>query len=617
MEEENIRKKKLLPESVEGIDVNFCKNPACGNYGQLPSRNRPRGRYAASKSEDEYTIVGTSRGLPVLYCKKCKESGVIKSNLGIYEEFRRLSDYLDNGKEYPSCPNKECPHNNIDIDAGERCYRLSGKTRSGSQRYLCKKCGTTFSVKQKSITGQKKSYLNIGILEQLTNGTKLRRIARMKHINVKTLYQKIEFLHNRALAFLANRERKIVDTLSDVAEKRAIERTEKALAAGEEPPSYNEPISKLYIGVDRQEHYVNWSRTKDKRNVVLQIVASAENNTGYVLAANLNYDPTLDAEKIEEDALVSGDYEIKKPYRRYARLWLERDYYESVKNGKSEKASLDACIEQGDSESGILVEDDVTEQHNINTQLPAKGMQIHSEYTLYGHFLLLRRLLRGIDKIRFFMDREPGIRSACLFAFYDEILEKKCDAFFVKINKTLNNHEKNISVQKSKKILRDFKETREEYAFMKDWDVAAELIKTYIDFPKDTKWYKRWVTHTCPNMGEPEKELCWLTDLQDNSYDKTHLAYLYLKGSQRAVDNFFYRLREGVSLFARPTTSASNTGRKWYSNNAYNPAILMKVLDIYRVVYNYVEIGEDGKTPAMRLGLARAPLKYEDIIYYI
>jgi len=118
-------------------------------------------------------------------------------------------------------------------------------------------------------------------------------------------------------------------------------------------------------------------------------------------------------------------------------------------------------------------------------------------------------------------------------------------------------------------------------------------------------------------MGEPEKEICWLTDLQDNSYDKDHLAYLYLKGSQRAVDNFFYRLRCGISLFERPTGSASNVGRKWYSNNAYNPAVLIKLLDIYRVVYNYVEVGEDGKTPAMRLGLAKAPLSYADIIYYV
>lgn len=43
---------------------------------------------------------------------------------------------------------------------------------------------------------------------------------------------------------------------------------------------------------------------------------------------------------------------------------------------------------------------------------------------------------------------------------------------------------------------------------------------------------------------------------------------------------------------------------------------MTKTLDIYREVHNYVEIGEDGKTPAMRLGLAKAPLEYGDIIRY-
>lgn len=138
MEDGNARKKTLLPEAAEGIDVNFCKNPVCGNYGKLPSRNRPRGRNAASLSEDEYTIVGNSRGLPVLYCKKCKESGVIKSNIGIYEEYCRLSAYLEKDSKYSSCPNKNCPNHSIDLNSGKERYRLSGTTRAGSQRYLCK-----------------------------------------------------------------------------------------------------------------------------------------------------------------------------------------------------------------------------------------------------------------------------------------------------------------------------------------------------------------------------------------------------------------------------------------------------------------------------------------------
>jgi hypothetical protein len=35
-----------------------------------------------------------------------------------------------------------------------------------------------------------------------------------------------------------------------------------------------------------------------------------------------------------------------------------------------------------------------------------------------------------------------------------------------------------------------------------------------------------------------------------------------------------------------------------------------------RTVHNYILIGKDGKTPAVRLGLAQAPLEYGDIIYF-
>ncbi|MCX7180357.1 MAG: hypothetical protein NTX56_16885, partial [Proteobacteria bacterium] len=78
----------------------------------------------------------------------------------------------------------------------------------------------------------------------------------------------------------------------------------------------------------------------------------------------------------------------------------------------------------------------------IEDKLPKKGMLVHSEYTLHGHFLLLRKLLGSTDKVRFFLDQESGIRGACLGAFSDRILENRCDAFYVRIAKDLTVDEK-------------------------------------------------------------------------------------------------------------------------------------------------------------------------------
>ena len=45
-------------------------------------------------------------------------------------------------------------------------------------------------------------------------------------------------------------------------------------------------------------------------------------------------------------------------------------------------------------------------------------------------------------------------------------------------------------------------------------------------------------------------------------------------------------------------------------------AMSSKHIDIIRIVHNYILTGKDGKTAAERLGLAQAPLDYEDIIYF-
>lgn len=62
-------------------------------------------------------------------------------------------------------------------------------------------------------------------------------------------------------------------------------------------------------------------------------------------------------------------------------------------------------------------------------RFPEYGMQIHREYTMYGHFFFLKRLLGNVEKWRFFIDQDPGLRAACLSAFHEEIRGRTADAF--------------------------------------------------------------------------------------------------------------------------------------------------------------------------------------------
>lgn len=98
--------------------------------------------------------------------------------------------------------------------------------------------------------------------------------------------------------------------------------------------------------------------------------------------------------------------------------------------------------------------------------------------------------------------------------------------------------------------------------------------------------------------------------------DLTRRGFIHMRASLHGIDRFFMKCRRMVMMLERPIPSAANAGRLWHGYTAYNPRVLQKLLDIYRIYYNYCEVGEDKKTPAMRLGLAKGPVKVEQIIYF-
>lgn len=54
-------------------------------------------------------------------------------------------------------------------------------------------------------------------------------------------------------------------------------------------------------------------------------------------------------------------------------------------------------------------------------RLPEYGMHTHGEYTMYGHFFFLKRLLGNGPKWRFFIDQDPDLWAGCLSAFHEPI----------------------------------------------------------------------------------------------------------------------------------------------------------------------------------------------------
>lgn len=76
------------------------------------------------------------------------------------------------------------------------------------------------------------------------------------------------------------------------------------------------------------------------------------------------------------------------------------------------------------------------------------------------------------------------------------------------------------------------------------------------------------------------------------------------------------QLRRSVNMLERPIQTASKARRTWYGYSPYSPLMVEKLLAIYRTMHNYVEVGRDGRTPALRLGLTAANYKPEDVLYF-
>lgn len=577
--------KYRVPLDVQGIQVNCCKNPNCINFGI------PAGQIGIRGQLGPYAKVGAAKGYPVLRCNGCQQHIPMKSNQGVFEELTRISAYLNPPE--PSCPNETCPNHTIGVSAGQHHYYAYGTTKSGSPRFKCRECDKIFTA-SKSTLRQRITHRNKDIFKFLVNKMPFARICDVCEITMSTLYGKIDLLHRQALAFVQERE-------ADMFKDSGLER--------------------LYIATDRQEYTVNWSSRSDRRNLRLTAVGSSDLTTGYVFGMHLNFAPHLDAEAIEADAHQIGDAAIAYPFRKYAHLWLSSDYADAVRatiKRRQAKASgikssgLDGKIAGKYADASAREDVEVSDEFDSWTSFPKKGMQTRLEYTLYAHFLFLKRMFQGVDKVRFYLDQESGIRAAFMSAFGDKVKAKLADAFYVSINKTLTVPKKQEALKNSRD---KFKQERKANPSLNDDELIIKMIVDQISQAHAIGQYQDlWVDHPFPNMSEPEKKVCHLTDI--GQYSDEHLASMYIKASLHPIDRFFMLVRRRLSLLERPASSSSNAGRKWHSYSPYNPEMVVKLLDIFRVYYNYCLAGKDGKTPAMRLGLAKAPIREEDIIYF-
>jgi transposase-like protein len=591
-----------IPVAHGGIQYNSCKNPKCSQFGVHIPEVGIRG-----KTKGAYSIVSAGKNYPTLKCNACGEMPPLKSNKGIADEVERLSAYLKEEEIF-------CPNDKPDEETGEVCsnhanrvpvgtkkaYIKSGKNSVGSPRMKCCGCGKVFLVGSKPAVGQHDTHMNREIFSMLVNKVPLSRIVKMLNISWAVLYRRIDFIHSQCMKFAAHREAKLRDM----------------------------PLKRVYLAVDAQDYLVNWTERKDKRNVVLKAITAVDNATGYAFVNALNFDDTVNRLAIERDAAIAGDNALAAPHRKHARFWLEADYKQSAaaiakRIRKASGGDLADDIALTYEEAAAREDIETFDEKDKVEKLPDHGMQIHSEYTMIAMFHHLKKMLGNVDAWRFFLDQEAGIRAACLSTFADEIKARKAEAFYVRIEKELVQEEKIVFINKAKER---FAAEKEANPFLSDDEIRVLMIKEEIMRCRAIGQFKdAWVQMPMPSMSEPNKAVCWLTAHEDfrtddGEIDENHIAWLHNKASLHAVDNFFMKTRRSIQMCERPVRSSGNASRIWSAYQAYNPSVLKKMLEIFRV-HNFTDLPmqvkkAERKTPAMRLGLANAPLDLRDVLYF-
>lgn len=546
----------------------------------------------------DYTIIGVSKGTgkgtstQLFRCGSCGSSFPMQSNLAIAEELLRIGKYL-NPSAGPTCPNEDCDCFGVSQQERPANYVLYGTNKSGTPRYRCQTCKKVFSYGGKPTKRQRQTHKNIDVFKHLVNRSPLTRISRILDISMPMLYRRIDFIWQQCRKFAGERERALL---------------------------HKDDLGRRYVSIDRQMLMVNWASRQDRRNVALWGTGSADLETGYVYGMHLNYDPSLDEAAVIADMEKYGDHWLKQPFRRYARVWLPADYdlaaqKQATKRKKRalREENLDEVIEAAyaDAESRLDVEGG--EGPTDTTRTPAKGMLVHEQVSMNAHMLFLASLLRKASKVRVFLDQESGLRAAFFNAFVHRVRNRTADAYYVAILKRATNDAKLNKVNLSNKR---FQVAMKRFPGKPEHEVMLELVKEEMVLMKTRgRWADQWLSHPLPTMAEPEKKICWLTNVGD--YDEDQIARLFLKATLHPIDRYFMQVRRRVSLAERGITSAANQGRVWFGYNAYDPGVLAKLLEIFRVYYNYCEDDtKDKETPAMRLGLAKGVIKPGDILYF-
>ena len=584
------------------IQINHCRMPDCENYGisARPEHSKPG---PSAGRDPHYTVESTKKGtVPSIRCKSCRGNPPIKSNAAIASEFERLVniDGLLRQEETTSCRNPECENYRLMIAFHPRHYRKNGRVSGYGQRYQCKACGCSMLLSHPARLHSDHRQMAADVFSRIANKSPVRCTIRGTGLESNSSYYDIvTFIHERCQDYSGKIDRALIDGKLKL------------------PADLN-------IESDSQIYTLNWPSRLDRRNMELSCYCSVDVASRFILGMHSNYDDAVDPFKINKEAAIYGDMERPEAFREHAQYWLVGDELKAgralARKYKLRRDDLERQILNlyEDAETRADVENIELQDLDPELRTPflRNGMQIHLPYTVYAHWFLLHRLLHGagVKHVQANMDIDSMSRAAFLCAFSEEVKRGDAHGFFVRYTKFQTVDERRGILEVSRKNRARFRKTLPDGIRNDPDEVSRRMMQAqFADGRTYGKWRDVWYKHPLPTMNEPNKAICSLTPLSGLTDERK--ADLFLRAGLARIDNIFQITRRLFNAFERPVGTSSGHNTVWHGYSPYNPSMVQKYLTIFRAVNNFILVGKDKRTPAMRLGITKKPLRYEDILW--
>lgn len=557
--------KLRVPEPCEGLDLNFCRNPTCASYGIKPDPfKRPNNATPAPPGVLRGVVSGKKHE-EYFQCPTCNKTSRLKNNRAVMEEFRRLQRSRTHDPTAPGCKTSGCFAQGMATDDHPEFYRRFGKTAKGDPRWQCRLCQKTFSVGRPA-RRQKRSDKNRMLFQMLCNDMSFAKICKITGITYQDLYKRIDFFHDQVRGFL-------------------VEREDFSLV------NFHQSGSRF--ATDSQTLMVNWPTRRQRTSIAIQHLCTAHARSGYIMEASLQFDPSMSMQDAEEIARKANEAHVSIAFRDHARVWTQTEFDAYlVKLQKQKSVKLTTLY-----------------------KLPHRGVLVRYDILQHAHALRLREMLSSTDApLYFVMDDDRGLQQAFTSTFVNEIRERRADLAVVSFDKGMTNDRRNQVVAAGQALLAGLtgighaqlrELSNQDYAALVDREVAIMTILH--PQPLDMGFL-----YPFPRKSEPNKEVKILTDRPGRSCRSS--ARMLRLATLRSVDSYFHKFRSNVRFASRPAVSSGNVGHTWKRQYLYKPDTMVKLAEIYRFYHNWCDTGEDKKTPAMRLGLARGRIYERDFL---